>query len=215
MNSKYELLKDINSPIGSCNAGVIGKDDGSGRIWFENQYWNKETCETEPEWFLKIEDRIDVTVNRHKEYADPRIKSTGIIIRPVGDHGIAEWQLPLIKKEIERVLNDDPWQTKSMKEEEITSPPQKITGLIGVTIKGRVVDYNNSASIRIEGGFVKAIAIDGEIFIPQTSIQQELDKAREEAFDAARKLDFGGKITGYMGIGLQYPTLQDYIKSIK
>lgn len=40
--------------------------------------------------------------------------------------------------------------------------------------------------------------------------EQQLLEAEEKAFNAARLLDFGGKVEGYMGRGLTYNTFSDY-----
>jgi len=39
---------------------------------------------------------------------------------------------------------------------------------------------------------------------------KEIKQAEEKAFNAARELTCGGTMTGYMGVGLKYPTPQDY-----
>ena len=57
MSKQYELLKDIQSPIGCVNKGVIGKDDGYGRIWFQGQYYKIETCDANPSWFREVVQR--------------------------------------------------------------------------------------------------------------------------------------------------------------
>lgn len=50
-------------------------------------------------------ERIEVSVIRRRQYADPRIKDTDITIHPKNG-GIAEWQLPLLKNAIEAILNE-------------------------------------------------------------------------------------------------------------
>ena len=44
--------------------------------------------------------------------------------------------------------------------------------------------------------------------------QSEVDTIRKETWDEGRKLTSGLVIGGYMGIGLKYPTLQDYLNSL-
>ncbi len=105
MNSKYELLKDLNSPIGSCKAGVIGKDDGSGRIWFETQYWNKETCDTEPEWFKKLPERIEVAVDGTFDFCG--MDKTAYHFYVYNGHRIPKEKYHIIQRAIEKIINDD------------------------------------------------------------------------------------------------------------
>lgn len=44
--------------------------------------------------------------------------------------------------------------------------------------------------------------------------QSDIDEARLRAFNAARKLEHGGLITGYLGEGLRYKMLADYLITI-
>lgn len=44
--------------------------------------------------------------------------------------------------------------------------------------------------------------------------QDDIDEARRRAFKAARQLEFGDVITGYMGEGLRYKMLADYLITI-
>jgi hypothetical protein len=40
--------------------------------------------------------------------------------------------------------------------------------------------------------------------------EADIDKARKSAFEAARLLDGGGVVTGYLGRGLKYPIYENY-----
>lgn len=44
--------------------------------------------------------------------------------------------------------------------------------------------------------------------------KSEVDTIREETWNESRKLTTGTSITGFLGTGLKYPTLQDYLKSL-
>lgn len=48
---KYRLKKDVSSPTATLKAGIVGEDDGFGRVWFGGTFWNKFHVESDKEWF--------------------------------------------------------------------------------------------------------------------------------------------------------------------
>lgn len=128
MNSKYELLKDLPG----FNAGsIINWNPGYDRYVmlpenFKNHnegiYFTQEQMNANPTWFKKLPDRIEVAHFAYENMTNYYWFVTKDLKR------IPLEKYPLIRQAIERVLNDEEceWQTKPMKDEEITCPPMKV-----------------------------------------------------------------------------------------
>lgn len=238
--SNYRLLK----PMPGASAGMIFAPlDGdlintiyrevSGR--FRADY-PKEYIENNPEWFEKVSDRIEVDAGIFNGFYPKRTWPKGMYYFGTSEF-ITPEKFPAIKQAIEAVLNDEdriPYSDNDRVEKllaiaDLLSRCWFFGGMKVETANERVI-YGLLGDLKLFPTTEESISVRNkwnkyfEAYPWPTEhppsnkkfTQQDIDKAREDAFNAGRA---GATFTAYeakiFSQNCLYKTFQDYLNSIE
>lgn len=156
-------------------------------------------------------ERIEVRLER-QTHSDPRIKPIELIIVPT--HGVAEWQLSLLKDSIERVLNNETGESQ-FRELIFNYSNEKLIEFV-IRLKEYCVreqKFEPAATFRSIERILRKSEIDHTSnFDGKVYTQQQYNEAIVNAFESAKQTI--ADPSNIHQLVYKFPTIESYLTSI-